>query len=78
MNDTDRRILSLLDKGLSIDRVAKRIGRPGDRQRVIDAIKREKYEEWKELGENFRKSLHPELQETMDKIMEDYEKENLT
>lgn len=52
MNKTDQRIIKLLDTGLDPDQVARKIGRPGNTDRVMDAIPttkilkfRSKYEE---------------------------------
>ena len=38
---TDLRIISLYHKGLTLERIAKRIGRPGDVKRVKEALIRE-------------------------------------
>jgi len=39
-NPTDARILKLLAQGMSLERIAKRIGRPDDLARVRDTLKR--------------------------------------
>ena len=40
MNPTDARIIKLARQGMTLDRIAKRIGRPDDLQRVRDALER--------------------------------------
>ncbi len=40
INKTDRRIVKLFRKGLTLKRIAQRIGRPGDTKRVFDALYR--------------------------------------
>lgn len=42
INKTDLRIVSLYRKGLKLERIAKRIGRPGDIKRVKEALIRER------------------------------------
>ena len=39
-NKTDQRIIKLFYKGLTFKRIAERIGRPGNINRIIDALKR--------------------------------------
>ena len=40
MNETDKRIIKLFLQGVTPQRIAKRIGRPDDVERVMDAIRR--------------------------------------
>lgn len=39
-NHTDALIMKLYKKGLTLERIAKRIGRPGNIQRVQDGLRR--------------------------------------
>ncbi len=39
MNKIDMRIFKLWSRGITLLRIAKRIGRPGDKARVIDGLK---------------------------------------
>ena len=39
-NPTDARIVKLAQQGASVERIAKRIGRPGDLERVRKALER--------------------------------------
>lgn len=41
INKTDLRIIKLYSKGFTLERIAKRIGRPGDIKRIRDALIRE-------------------------------------
>lgn len=41
MNITDMRIYKMWTRGLTLSRIAKRIGRPNDIQRVLDGLQRE-------------------------------------
>lgn len=38
IHKADKRIVTLFYKGLTLKRIAQRIGRPGDIERVIDAL----------------------------------------
>lgn len=40
MSTTDKRILKLHAKGLTPEQIARKIGRPGDVERVLKAIER--------------------------------------
>jgi len=40
MNKTDKRILKQFYLGKTLDRIARLIGRPGDIERVLDALRR--------------------------------------
>lgn len=40
MNETDKRILKFWGQGCSLDRIAKKIGRPSDISRVVQGLKR--------------------------------------
>jgi len=42
---TDQRIVTLFYKGLTFKRIAERIGRPGEFDRITDALKRAKIPE---------------------------------
>jgi len=40
ISHTDQRILKLARKGLSLESIARKIGRPGDVERVLKALER--------------------------------------
>lgn len=41
MNTKDKRIAKLWNKGLTVDQIARKIGMPGNRERVLQGLKRE-------------------------------------
>ena len=61
MNKTDKRIISLWNKGLPIKRIAKRIGRPNNIKRIIDCLERNKVIDYK--AENIKRELKLPLDE---------------
>lgn len=53
ISDTDRRIWKLAAKGLSAETIARKIGRPGDVERVRKALaRRSSHEKWVEGASN--------------------------